>query len=151
MKIHSPALRDRTEDIPVLADHFLKEYSQMYNKPVRAIESGALAALLDYAWPGNVRELENVIQSAIILTERDTIGVDDLPEVFQHLDPLCLDEETISGGSFEEQLRDYRVKLATKAVLESSGNKTVAARSLGISRAYLHRLIREAGEDIAVS
>jgi DNA-binding NtrC family response regulator len=151
MKITSPALRDRTEDIPALADHFLREYSQMYNKPVRAIESAALAALLEYSWPGNVRELENVIQSAIILTESDTIGVEDLPEIFQTLDPLCMDDDTVSGGSFEAQLRDYRVRLANKAVVEASGNKTVAARSLGISRAYLHRLIREAGEDVAVS
>jgi DNA-binding NtrC family response regulator len=151
MKIHSPALRDRTEDIPVLAQHFLQQYSDMYNKPVRSIEPAAMAALIEYAWPGNVRELENVIQSAIIVTEKDTIGVDDLPETFQHLDPLCLDDDTVPGGSFDEQLRDYRVKLAIKAIADANGNKTVAARSLNISRAYLHRLIREAAEDIAVS
>jgi DNA-binding NtrC family response regulator len=152
MKIQSPALRDRTEDIPVLAEHFLHQYSEMYNKPVRSIEPAAMAALIEYAWPGNVRELENVIQSAIIVTETDMIGVDDLPETFQHLDPLCLDDDdTAAGGSFDEQLRDYRVRLATKAIADANGNKTVAARTLNISRAYLHRLIREAGEDVAVS
>ena len=152
MKIHSPALRDRTEDIPVLAEHFLQQYSELYNKPVHSIEPAAMAALLEYHWPGNIRELENVIQSSIIVTEADTIGVEDLPETFQQLDPLCLDDDdTVSGGSFDEQLRDYRVKLAIKAIADANGNKTVAARSLNISRAYLHRLIREAGEDVAVA
>jgi DNA-binding NtrC family response regulator len=149
MKIHSPALRDRTEDIPVLAEHFLQQYSQMYEKPVLAIQPIAMAALVNHSWPGNVRELENVIQSAIIFTEGDSIGIEDLPEAFQDLDPLCL-EDTMPSGSFEAQLRDYRVKLAMKAVQEANGNKTIAARSLSISRAYLHRLIREAGEDVAV-
>ena len=152
MKIHSPSLRDRTEDIPVLAEHFLQQYSELYNKPVHSIEPAAMAALLEYHWPGNIRELENVIQSSIIVTETDTIGVEDLPETFQQLDPLCLDDdETVSGGSFEEQLRDYRVKLAIKAIADANGSKTVAARSLNISRAYLHRLIREAGADVAVA
>jgi DNA-binding NtrC family response regulator len=149
MKINAPALRDRTEDIPVLAEHFLQQYSQLYQKPVRTIQPTAMAALIDYSWPGNVRELENIIQSAIILTEGDSIGLEDLPEAFQLLDPLCL-EDTLPAGSFEAQLRDYRVKLAMKAVQDANGNKTIAARSLSISRAYLHRLIREAGEDVAV-
>jgi DNA-binding NtrC family response regulator len=153
MKIHSPALRDRTEDIPDLAQHFLQQYSAMYDKPVRSFDPAAMASLIEYAWPGNVRELENAVQSAIIVTDRDTIGVEDLPETLQQLDPhlSCLDDdETVGGGSFDEQLRDYRVKLAVKAIDDASGNKTVAARSLNISRAYLHRLIREAGEEVAV-
>jgi DNA-binding NtrC family response regulator len=149
MKINAPALRDRTEDIPVLAEHFLQQYSQLYQKPVRTIQPTAMAALIDYSWPGNVRELENIIQSAIILTEGDSIGLEDLPDAFQLLDPLCL-EDTLPAGSFEAQLRDYRVKLAMRAVQDANGNKTIAARSLSISRAYLHRLIREAGEDVAL-
>jgi transcriptional regulator with PAS, ATPase and Fis domain len=149
MTIHSPALRDRTEDIPILAEHFLQHYSQMYGKPVHTIQADAMMALLDYPWPGNVRELENVIQSAIIMTEDDSIEVEHLPEAFQNCDSLEIDD-TLPGGSFEMQLRDYRVKLAIRAVQEANGNKTIAARSLSISRAYLHRLIREAGDTVDV-
>ncbi len=147
MRINSPALRDRTEDIPDLAHHILQQYSSLYGKPMRSIEPAAMAALMEYPWPGNIRELENVIQSAIIFSEGDSIGLDDLPEALQELEPLCLGE-TAPSGSFEEQLRDYRIKLATNAVQDANGNKTVAARSLNISRAYLHRLIREAGENV---
>lgn len=150
MRINSPALRDRTEDIPELAHHMLQQYSTMYCKPMHSIEPTAMAALMEYTWPGNVRELENVIQSAIILSEGDSIRMEDLPEALQQVDWLC-PEETAPAGSFEEQLREYRVKLATDAVQDAHGNKTVAARSLNISRAYLHRLIRESGDEVAVN
>lgn len=150
MQIHSPALRERGEDIPLLAEHFLRQYSQIYQKPMRAIERDTMALLLEYSWPGNVRELENVIQSAIILAAGDTIAVEDLPEALQELDPLD-SESALPGGSFEEQLRDYRVRLATKAIQDSNGNKTLAAQSLNISRAYLHRLIREGAGQLAVA
>ena len=150
VEIQSPALREKSEDIPLLAEHFLKQYSELYNKPMRAIQPEAMALLLEYSWPGNVRELENVIQSAIILAAGDTIAPEDLPEALQELDPLDA-ESALPGGSFEEQLRDYRIRLAMKAIQEANGNKTLAARSLNISRAYLHRLIREGGDQIAVA
>lgn len=149
MSIHSPALRDRIEDIPDLAQHMLQQYSSMYCQPMRGIDPAAMAALMEYSWPGNVRELENVIQRAIILSEGDSVRLEDLPETMSQVDLLCLDEPA-PAGSFEEQLREYRVKLAINAVQDANGNKTVAARSLNISRAYLHRLIRESGEDVAV-
>jgi DNA-binding NtrC family response regulator len=97
--------------------------------------------LMTYSWPGNVRELENVIQRAIIMARGESIRLEDLP--------MNLREEVVvdisdyqPAGSFERQLRDYKIKLAETAVREANGNKTVAARSLCISRAYLHRLIR---------
>lgn len=150
MTIHSPTLRDNIEDLPLLAQHFLEQYSKLYEKPMEGIEPHAMDLLLAYSWPGNVRELENVIQRAIIMAERTLIGPEDLPNSFQQLSPFVLDESE-PGGSFEGQLRDYKVKLATKAVEDASGNKTVAARSLNISRAYLHRLIRGAGEGSVVN
>ena len=69
MRINVPPLRDRTEDIPVLAEHFLREYSEAYGKPVRSIQPNAMALLLDHSWEGNVRELENAIQGAIIMAQ----------------------------------------------------------------------------------
>jgi len=145
MRINVAPLRDRTEDIPALANHFLAQYSQEYQKPVRSISPNAMALLLEHDWPGNVRELENAVQRAIILTENDAIQPQDLPETLQEPDLLGVGD-SLPGGSFEDQLRDYRRRLANKAVQECKGNKTLAARSLHISRAYLHRLIREDGE-----
>jgi DNA-binding NtrC family response regulator len=86
-----------------------------------------------------VRELENVIQRAIVLADGDALRAIDLPQNIQTLDgsnPL------LPAGSFERQIHEFKIKLATAAIRESNGNKTLAARSLSISRAYLHRLIR---------
>jgi len=150
MTIQSATLRDNIEDLPLLAQHFLEQYSKLYEKLMYGIEPSAMDMLLAYSWPGNVRELENVIQRAIIMAEGTRIGPEDLPDSLQQINPFLLDGSE-PGGSFEGQLRDYKVKLATKAVEDAAGNKTVAARSLNISRAYLHRLIRGAGEDSVVN
>jgi transcriptional regulator with PAS, ATPase and Fis domain len=114
MGIKAPPLRDHTEDIPLLVMHFIEKYSGLYGKPLARITPSAMALLVEYEWPGNVRELENMIQG------------DSLP-----------------GDSFEAQLQDYKIKLAHRAIQECHGNKTLAARSLQISRTYLHRLIRD--------
>ena len=141
MGIEVPSLQERAEDIPQIADYFLGRYSQMYQKHIHYIEQGALALLQKYPWPGNIRELENVIQRAIILAQKDALHVEDLPSNIQE-ELITNIEDALPAGSFERQLRDYKVKLATTAVREQNGNKTLAARSLSISRAYLHRLIR---------
>ena len=143
MKITCPALADHPEDIPLLAQHFLAHYSEQYQKPVHGIQSMAMNLLQEYSWPGNVRELENVIQGAIILAEGDIIGPEYLP---RHLQPpdLSSGASEREAASFERTLQNFKVALATKAIHECNGNKTLAARSLNISRAYLHRLIRNA-------
>jgi DNA-binding NtrC family response regulator len=121
----------------------------MYEKPMMGIEPAAAAALQTYSWPGNVRELENVIQRAIIVARSEYLRLEDLR-------PHCHEQNVISiddhqpAGSFERQLRDYKTKLAITALRESNGNKTLAARNLNISRAYLHRLIRVAEPDLLV-
>jgi DNA-binding NtrC family response regulator len=146
MGIKSPALRDHTEDIPQLAQHFMEEYSRLYHRSMTRITPNAMALLLEYEWPGNVRELENVIQSAIILSDDESMQPGDLPKIMQHPDLLGLGD-SLPGASFEEQMQDYKTKLAHRAVQECKGNKTLAARSLHISRTYLHRLIKDSGED----
>jgi DNA-binding NtrC family response regulator len=147
MRIDAPSLRDRPGDLPEIAMHFLQDYSQMYNKPMTGITPDAMSALQLYSWPGNVRELENVIQRAIIVAHGDNITVDDLPEMIQE-DCAVTIEDYQPSGSFERMIRDYKLKLALAAVNEHHGNKTLAARSLNISRAYLHRLIRVAEPDL---
>jgi DNA-binding NtrC family response regulator len=149
MRIESPSLQDRPEDITPIARHFLKTYAKMYRKPIEDIEPGAMALLQGYAWPGNVRELENVIQRALILAHRGRICAEDLPRNIQADTAVDL-EDYQPAGSFERQLHNFKVKLAKAAVRENSGNKTLAALSLQISRAYLHRLIRIPDLDLLV-
>jgi DNA-binding NtrC family response regulator len=141
MSIKAPALGRHPEDIPVLAEFFVRQYSEIFQKRIRGLSPRALELLRGYDWPGNVRELENVIQSAIICANSEVIEASDLPECFHEPD-LAGDIELPQVGSFERLLRDFKVKLATKAIEDCKGNKTLAARSLNISRAYLHRLIR---------
>ncbi len=146
MRITSPALADHPEDIPQIAAHYLRHYAQLFQKPMDAIAPDAMSMLLNYPWPGNVRELENTIQRAIILAPGMIIRPEDLP-LNMHADKIIDISEYNPEGSFERHLRDYKVKLAMDAVRDNNGNKTLAARSLGISRAYLHRLIRLAEPD----
>ena len=153
MRIESPPLQDRPEDIPLIAQHFLRRYSQVFQKPMEAIEPGALEMLQGYSWPGNVRELENVMQRAIIVAPGRSVRVEDLSinaqeeEVAPSGDGVVDIADYHPTGSFERHLRDYKIKLAVSAVREHNGNKTLAARSLCISRAYLHRLLRLAEAD----
>jgi DNA-binding NtrC family response regulator len=152
MRIESPALQEHPEDIPQIAEHFLRHYAQIFQKPMEIVEPDAMQMLQNYPWPGNVRELENVMQRAIILAPGTTVRVEDLALSLPEDDSV--DSEDVvdiadyhPAGSFERQLRDYKIKLAVTAVRENNGNKTLAARSLSISRAYLHRLIRLAEPD----
>ena len=141
MEVRLPPLREHAEDIPLLAEHFLRRYSKIYRKAVGAIEPAAMKSLESYDWPGNVRELENVMQRAVIMAEDVCLRLTDLPEAFQAMNALDFLEDEFSG-SFEGMIRDYRVKLVNEAIQECNGNKTLAAQRLSISRAYLHRLIR---------
>jgi DNA-binding NtrC family response regulator len=142
MTIRAPSLAERPEDIGALAQHFVRQYSEMYEKYVTGLSSAALAVLEEYDWPGNVRELENAIQSAIIRADANEIHVDDLPEQIRPETNIKSIDAVASVGTFERLIRDYKIKLTLKAIEDCNGNKTLAARSLDISRAYLHRLIR---------
>src|ERR1700751_1698117 len=144
MRIDAPSLQEHAEDIPTIAMHFLRQYSEQYGKFVDSIDPAAMALLQGYSWPGNVRELENVIQRAIIVAKGTSISVEDLPGNI--LEEGAADaEDCPSTSTFERQIRDFKLKLAIDAVRDHDGNKTLAARSLQISRAYLHRLIRPSG------
>ena len=152
MRIESPRLQEHPEDIPAIAWNFLHRYALNFQKPMDGIEPQALEMLQGYSWPGNVRELENVMQRAIILAPGQTVRAEDLTLNIQEEDASDLDDVVDIGdyqpaGSFERQIHEYKVKLAMSAVRENNGNKTLAARSLCISRAYLHRLIRLAEPD----
>ena len=146
MRIDIPSLQEHAEDISQLATHFLLKYCAQYERVLESIHPDAMALLQSYAWPGNVRELENVIQRAIILADDECIRVEDLPQNIQEETVVSIDDY-LPTGSFERQLRDYKIQLAMTALRENNGNKTLAARSLSISRAYLYRLIRTVEPD----
>jgi DNA-binding NtrC family response regulator len=149
MRLQVPPLRERTEDIPVLARHFLNQYAAEYDKPVSDIRPNAMELLVDYAWPGNTRELENAIQGAVILADGGSITPADLPESIQELDEGAGIGEAESGepgesgsASFDDLLRQFKIGVANEAIMACNGNKTHAARRLRVSRTYLHRLLR---------
>lgn len=152
MRIESPALQEHPEDIPVIAKHVLHKYAQSFQKPMKGFDREALEMLQNYPWPGNVRELENVVQRAIILAPGQTVRAEDLTLNSPEEETAGFDDVVDIGqyqpaGSFERKIHEYKVKLAVSAVRENNGNKTLAARRLCISRAYLHRLIRLAESD----
>jgi DNA-binding NtrC family response regulator len=141
MRIAVPPLRDRAEDLPALARHLLAKYAAEYKKPVRHIRPAAMSLLLDYDWPGNVRELENAIQGAVIMADGDSLT---RAQVIEQIPALAGDSspEEIQDRSFDDLLREFKVGLASRVLLECEGNKTHAARRLQVSRSYLHELLR---------
>jgi DNA-binding NtrC family response regulator len=143
MTIHVPALRDRTEDIPMLARHFLKQYAAEYEKPIHDIHPNAMELLVRYEWPGNIRELENVIQGAVILADGHSLTRADLPIAIQRVaEEEMMIPEVFEQGCFDDLLRQFKISVANRTISECNGNKSLAARKLRVSRAYLHRLIR---------
>ncbi len=152
MRIESPALQEHPEDIPSIAKYLLQKYSQAFQKPMEGFAPDAMEMMQSYTWPGNVRELENVVQRAIIMAPGQFVRAEDLTLNTHEEETSSFNEVVNIGeyqpaGSFERQIQEYKVKLAVNAVRENNGNKTLAARRLCISRAYLHRLIRLAESD----
>ena len=127
-------------------------YASAYGKPVREIDAEAMELLVDYNWPGNIRELENVIQSIVVLSEGETIRAKDLPENMQRPGPILVSDSCFESEpqSFEERLREFKISVATQAVVDCNGNKTHAAQKLSISRAYLHRILRSESRDLEI-
>src|SRR5690606_7227229 len=137
-----PPLRARAGDILLLAQYFLKRIAGRTNKPVQGISGPAARLLMDYDWPGNVRELENCMERAVALCRLDEITVDDLPAKIQEHQSSKIVITTESPGeliTLDEMERRY-VRQVLNAV---GGNKTHAARILGIDRRSLYRRLEE--------
>jgi DNA-binding NtrC family response regulator len=133
--IYIPALRDRPEDLGPLIEHFIQKFSEKNSKKIEGITSESLDICHKYSWPGNVRELENAIENAVVLTENSWITPDDLPFYIKARrgDVPLPDFSELDGMSYREQL-DFAEKLIIKKALEESkGNKTHAAKRLGFS------------------
>ena len=135
-----PPLRARKEDIPVLAIHFAQKAADKYLRPAPVLDPLLVDALQEYEWPGNVRELENVMERLVVLTNGPTLDLEFLPEKMLRVLPgtNLADEATLEGG-----VAALKRRMILKALETSGGNKVAAAKLLGISRSYLHRLISE--------
>ncbi len=137
-----PPLRQRQEDIPLLAAHFAAKAAEKHGRtPQPELDPELIEALVEYEWPGNVRELENIIERLVVLTTAPRLGVEFLPETMQRTLPkqAALGDETTLEGATAALKR----RLIAAALKSEGGNKVAAARRLGISRSYLHRLISE--------
>lgn len=142
VRVHLPTLRERAADVPLLASAFLKEFAKENAKAIRGFDPAALEAMARHPWPGNVRELRAAVEHAVVFCRRDMVGVKDLPETLRGGGgggegwgvPESAPEPTLS-------VQENKRQLTVKALQETRGNRTEAARRLGISRRTLHRLI----------
>jgi len=136
VEIHLPPLRERREDIPVLAVHFLKQYASRYRRQINGLDSAALQLLMQYSWPGNVRELEHTIERAVLMCRTDQIQAADLGLILQR--PSSQNLEELSLEAVESIL-------IRKALQRFQGNVSQAADSLGLSRGALYRRMEKYG------
>lgn len=137
IEIRLPPLRDRREDLPLLAQHFLRQHAERYRKRLTGFESAAMQLLLEHSWPGNVRELDHAVERAVLMAQDSVVKPVDLG-----LRPIAKD----GGGRLEDMsLEDVECFLIKKAMTRFDGNVSQAARALGLSRSALYRRLQRYG------
>ncbi len=150
INIELPPLRDRVADIPLLAEHFLKQVCEDSGKQVRSYTDDALAALERYRWPGNVRELQNVIERAVLLGKESVIGVEDLPPAVTAAGGVSV--EPIAGRSLKQALESPERQIIREALETNNWNRNLTADTLGINRTTLYKKMKRLGlEDVALA
>jgi len=145
-----PPLRERREDIPLLAAHFVRKISAELGKAVKAVSPEALAILENYRWPGNIRELENVIERAVALETHEAVLAERLPEALLAdgagaLAPAAAAPAIGDGFNLDEHLRTIELDLVRKALEQEGWSRTEASRRLGVTPRSLRYLMREHG------
>jgi DNA-binding NtrC family response regulator len=136
IEIHLPPLRDRREDIPLLASHFLGRHAQRYRKQLAGFDPAAMQALLDHPWPGNIRELDHAVERSVLMAQGDTVKAGDLG-----LRPSREGAPRLEDMSLEE----VEFSLIKKALARFDGNVSHAAKALGLSRSALYRRLQRFG------
>jgi DNA-binding NtrC family response regulator len=137
VELHLPPLRERKEDIPLLAEHFLSLYARKYQKPQLTLEKATLKKLTEYHWPGNIRELDHALERAVILSDQPTLRVTD----FDFMKPVPPPQTPEQEYTLEMLDR----MMVQKMLRKHAGNITHAARELGITRTALYRRIEKYG------
>lgn len=141
VEIPLPTLQERKEDIPLLAHHFLKKYSRELNRPVKGITSDAMGALISFEWKGQVRELENIIERAVLLGDNEFITPDDLPNSIRK----SKSDFNYDSDSLEDAVQTFEKHHILSVLKRTDGNKTEAARLLGIDPSTLYRKMERMG------
>jgi len=138
-----PPLRERKSDIPVLVDHFIRHYASEHDKQIHSITPESLDLLIKYPFPGNVRELGNIIEQAVVLSRGDIITVQSLPA------RITGGEKSVAASThgLDGQVEDLERRSLRKALKETNGNKSAAARLLGISERKVRYMVKKYGED----
>jgi Nif-specific regulatory protein len=138
VNLEMPPLRERPEDIPLLANYFAAKYAERCNRRITGIAAKAQARLASYDWPGNVRELENAIERAVVLGATDRILLEDLPESLLESGPAV----AAPGTKYHEAVAETKRQIILSAMQQAKGSYTEAAKLLGVHPNYLHRLVR---------
>src|SRR5437667_1609387 len=138
VQLELPRLRQRPEDIPLLASYFATKYADKCNRRVTGISPEAKARLIGYDWPGNVRELENAIERAVVLGTTESILLEDLPEAVLEREISA----TTPATKYHEAVAQTKKQIILNAMDQAKGSYTEAAKLLGVHPNYLHRLIR---------
>jgi len=134
-----PPLRERKEDISLIANDFLLKSASISGKPPKKFSVEAILKLQAYSWPGNIRELENIVERCVVITSNDTIEADDLPAYI--LNPKASEQKDTFDFKLEDKMDNVEMDTIVKVLQECDGNRTKAAQILGISRRSLHRKI----------
>lgn len=141
VEIDLPTLKDRLDDIPILAQHFLDISKKQMGKPIQGFTNEAMRALLQYEWKGEVRELENIIERSVIFCDEDFIRLDHLPEYMRPSDSVAF---TSSGhGSLKDAVKGFERQFILQTLAVYNQDKEAAAKVLGISLSSLYRKIEE--------
>ena len=141
IRLELPPLRDRPEDIPLLANYFLEKFAKNSKRSISGIDKDVLAALMRYQWPGNVRELEHVIEHAVLLGNHSSIRVEDLPASCV---PVGVQTAPLSAAAAKAYtLRELEREYIQRVLEDAKGNKTEAARILGVDRTTLYRKLED--------
>jgi transcriptional regulator with PAS, ATPase and Fis domain len=138
--IHLPSLKEREEDIPLLADHFLNKYRKELNKNIKGIDSDAMRALISHEWKGEVRELENIIERASIFCKTDFISLIDLPPTFK---PSIEKGDFPITGSLDESVRKFERDFIMRTLENNDTNKEKTAEALQVGLSTLYRKLKE--------
>jgi len=140
VEIWLPPLRERVADLPLLAEHFLREFARENDKRVNDFSLEALQALMTYRWPGNVRELRTTVEHAVVLAKGETIALRDLPVAVRSGGVSSVETENRAVlGTDTLTVKEAEKQLIIRALKEANGNRTRAAKRVGMSRRTLHR------------
>jgi two-component system, NtrC family, response regulator HydG len=143
VSIHVPPLRERQGDVPILVERFIGEFARRHGRPTKGLDQDALRLLLQYEWPGNVRELQNVVESMVLLSQKETLGPESVPRELHETRPgtALVAVDALDGMTLKRVEREL-IRLNLE---KFNGNRARAAKALGISERTLYRKIKEYG------